>query len=221
MTELFANMNAVKTRLVDYLYSINENINWTDFLNRHGTMSDVRILKRIRSLIWVDKSIEYESVMHSSTNYFKYYISLLFKFVPILYKDERIYVIPPKNAQKPSILDEFQIDVESKFSILKRVLNIMNIGYTVIDMEKINDSDVSNMKILIPLGSITYKPSELVLFDSFKGIVIPDGYDNICFDKNDEILNNFILNIKALTMSSDDVSEIINPSYTMFYIKRR
>lgn len=218
-TTLFDNLNIVKTRFVEYLMSINENINWLDFLNKYGTLPDVKILKRIRSLIWIDKSIDYDPITYVTTKYFKYYISLLMKFVPIIRKHGPIYVIPPKTAENSPLIDEFQYDLDMRFSILKRVLNMMRIEYVIINMSSINSSDIENMRVLLPLGSICYEKVNET-FATFKGVVIPDGYENICFTKEDEILNTFILNIKSLMMSSEDVSALIQTHFNMFYIKQ-
>lgn len=218
---MFENINTVKQRLIDYLYTINENINWLDFINRYGTLSDTKIFKRIRSLVWVDKSIEYDSNMHLTTKYFEYYIKLLSKFTPITSKYP-IHIIPP-NPAKPSknneIIEEFALDIANKFSILCRILNIYHINYEVIDVTDVKSTD--DIHILMPSGSLMYTPEELKIFDDFRGIVIPDGYDNLCFEKGDDILNNFILNIKALMMSADDVSDIIKDNYTMFHVQKR
>lgn len=211
MSELFNNYPIVKSRLVDYLTSINENINWDDFLTKYGTLPDLKILKRIRSLVWIDKSIEYTPHTYTTAKYFEYYMSLLMKFKPILDKYSPIWILPPKTS---SLIDEFQYDLDSKFSILKRTLTMMGYKFELIDITKINPE----MKVLIPLGSICYDNANQIL-SNFNGLIIPDGYNNICIDKNDEIMNNFILNINSLMMSADDVSNIYRTNYNMFYIK--
>lgn len=219
-THLFENINVIKQRLIDYLYTINENINWLDFINRYGTLSDIKIFKRIRSLIWVDKSIEYESNMHLTTKYFEYYIKLLSKFTPITNKYP-IHIIPPspsKPHENPTIIEEFSLDIATKFSILCRILTIFHIKYEIIDVA--NTPSLDDIHILMPTGSLTYSQESMKMFDNFKGIVIPDGYDNLCFGADDEVLNNFILNIKALMMSADDVSELLRDDYTMFHVHK-
>lgn len=211
---LFANLNAIKPRLIDYLYTINENINWTDFLNRYGTLSDTKILKRIRSLIWIDKSIEYDSGMDNSIKLFDYYMNMLSKFMPILYVNT-IHIIPPNTTINTPVIDEFIQELNEKYSILRRILDILQIEYSIIDMHNV---DVSIMKILCPLGSISYKSADITPFESFKGIIIPDAYDNLCFNNDDELYNNFVLNIRAMMLSADDVSSLIKTDYTMFHI---
>lgn len=220
MSTLFSNLNIIRNRLIDYLYTINENINWTDFFNQYGTMADKRILKRIRSLVWIDKSIEYDSTMQSTLKYFKYYVSLLVKFESIMYKHGPIFIIPPKTVKNGDILNEFELDVYEKYSILTRILNIMNVKFEDIKMDRIDSNELNKMNIIIPTGSITYDQETINKFKQFNGVVIPDGYDNICFNENDELLNNCILNIKALMMSPNDVTEIIKTDYTMFYITK-
>lgn len=212
MTTLFDNYVKVKAELVQYLTSVNENINWNDFLDKYGTLPDHKVLKRIRSLVWIDKSIDYDPQNYTTAKYFAYYTSLLMKFMPILSPQRPIHIIPPL---PDTLLSEFQYDIDAKFSVLQRILKLMNIAYKVIDMTKIP----KDIEILLPLGSICYADIA-EKFAEFTGIVIPDGYDNICVTKNDEILNNFILNIKALMMSPEDVSAIYKPSYNMFYVKR-
>lgn len=214
---LFENFNVVRERVINYLISINENINWVEFFNKFSTYPDVKILKRIKSLVWIDKSIDYESSQDNITKYFKYYLRLLSKFISVMNVNGPIYIIPPKSEEN-DLIEEFYQDIMVRYSVLKRILKIMNISFEVIDMNKLDVDKVSKMKLLIPLGSICY--NDLKIFENnFKGIVIPDGFDNICETEEDEIYNTFVLNIKALIMSSDDVTNVKRLKFNMFYIK--
>lgn len=217
--KLFECLPQIKHRIVDFMMTVNENINWLDFFNQYGTLPDNKILKRIRSLVWVDKSIDYDNGMSDTSMYFKHYTCLLAKFAPMMTKYPIHVIAPKKNSQ---IIDEFTRDIEVKYSILCRLLTLMRAKYVVIEADDIVNStvDVSDVKVLLPLGSLTYTADEMRQFGSFKGVVIPEGYDNICFNNEDKLVNNVILNVKALMMSADDVTEIINTDYTMFSVNR-
>lgn len=219
--KLFECLPQIKTRVVDFMMTLNENINWLDFFNQYGTLPDNKILKRIRSLIWVDKSIEYDNGMSDTSMYFKHYVSLLAKFAPMLEKYP-LYIIAPKPAERCHIVDEFTREIEVKYSILCRLLKLMRTKYVILGADDIVNSriDVGEMKVLLPLGSLTYESDELSQFDAFTGITIPEGYDNICFTEEDKLVNNVILNVKALMLSAEDVSDLINVNYTMFNVNK-
>lgn len=219
MTELFGELNVIKQRVVEYMLTINENVNWLDFFNQYGTLPDVKILRRIRSLVWVDKSIEYDTIMYSTVKYFKYYVMLLMKFRSFAL-DHPIYILGPK-LNKPAIsVEEVVMDIKIRYSILKRIMTLFQMNFIEIDMDKLTDADVKNMKLLLPLGSLTYRQDELDVFKSFDCVVIPDGFNNICFTREDEIFNNIVINVQALMLSPDDITEIIHNNYTMFYINK-
>lgn len=217
--KLFENLNSVKSRVIDYMYTVNENINWLDFFNKFGTLSDHKILRRIKSLVWIDKTMEYDNSTNTTVNYFNHYISLLMKFRPVL-DTTPLYIIPPKSDQNEGIIDEFVIDLSIRFSIVKRLMTLFRLKYEVIDMSNIAGINMSDIKILFPLGSITYSEAELKPFEQVTGLIIPEGYSNICFKSEDSIYNNIVLNVKAVMMSSNDVSEITKSDYTMFHISR-
>lgn len=216
-TTLFERFNVVRDRVINYLISVNENINWVDFFNKYSTYPDTKILKRIRSLVWIDKTLDYDSSQDNITKYFRYYLRLLSKFMTVMNAHGPIYIIPPTDKNN-DLLEEFYQDIMIRFSVLKRILKIMNISFEVIEMNSVDPDKISRMKLLIPIGSICYEDLK-VFEDNFKGITIPDGYDNICVNEEDEIYNTFVLNIKALMMSADDVAEIKRLKFNMFYVK--
>ena len=219
--KLFECLPQIKHRIVDFMMTVNENINWLDFFNQYGTLPDNKILKRIRSLVWVDKSIDYDNGMSDTSRYFKHYVSLIAKFAPMLEKYP-LYIIAPKPTADNGLIDEFTRDIEIKYSIVCRLLTLMRTKYAIVSADDVAKGNVKvgDMNILLPLGSLTYTTDELNVFKSFAGVVIPEGYDNICFNEEDRLVNNVILNVKALMMSADDVSEIVNTEYTMFNVNK-
>ena len=243
-TKLFENLNSVKSRVVDYMYTINENINWLDFFNKYGTLSDHKILRRIKSLVWIDKTMEYENSTNTTVAYFNHYISLLMKFRPVL-DHNPLYIIPPQNAGNEGLIDEFEIDLAIRFSIVKRLMTLFRLRYVVLDLgtqggsqsdpqaasseskghqyrsaEESQTVNPSDIKVLLPLGSITYPEEALKPFENISGVIIPEGYSNICIRPEDEVFNNIVLNVKAIMMSPNDVSEVAKTDYTMFHIPR-
>lgn len=211
MTELFNNIQLIKNDLVKYLSSINENINWSEFLNKYGTLDDERILKRIRSLIWIDKNLDHNETSLNST-YFQHYTILINKFIT-LFKKDKIYILNPDPENSNDIIDEFLFEINQKINVIHRLLNIYNIKYE--DITSISGEE----KIIIPTGSITFaNPTKL--FNKFKGLIIPDSFNNICFSEKDEILNNVILRIESMRKSNIDEKTLIAKKYGMLKINQ-
>lgn len=205
--KLFDKLQMIKMNLVTYLTSINENINWVEFLNKYGTYDDAKILKRIRSLTWIDKDYEYMDTT-SNMNYFEYYTNLINKFMPVL--KQKVYILLPNNEN--DLIDEFIDELNLKVKVLHRLFDIYGIEYE--DIDKVN----GNEKIIIPTGSIAFKePSKM--FSGFSGLIIPDDYYNICFNESDELLNKIILTIESMRKSNLDVDELMKKNYGMLKLK--
>lgn len=209
MTELFSNIQLVKTGLINYLTEINENINWTEFLNKYGNLNDEQILKRIKSLTWIDKDLSYNNESLNSS-YFRYYTSLINKFIP-LFKSNKIYILGVNPKNDNDIIDEFLLEINQKINVIHRLLNIYNIQYE--DVTSIS----GNEKIVLPTGSITF-PNPTELFKNFTGLIIPDDFNNICFSDNDDILNNIILRIESVRKSNIDEKVLMTKKYGMLKI---
>ena len=205
---MFQHIQSYRKELIDFLYGINGNINWDDFINKNMSISSEKLLSKIKSLIWVDKDLEYDNGMQQNVKLFSYYTSLLNKYYRILSLPSVVVYILNIPDDKISPLDDFIVnEIKQKLSVLCRLLGLMNIKYQLVT--SIND----DAKIVIPTASITYKnPNEL--FKSFSGILVVDNYYNIYKREEDIELNIFKLSIMQLYKNTEiHISEILNQKY--------
>lgn len=209
---MFAHLQHVKPELISYLTTINENINWTEFLNKFGTLDDERIMKRIRSLVWTDKSIN-PDLKSANSEYFDYYTKMINKFLPLL-RRHKPYILTSCESNPHGIIDEFISAVNQKVSVLHRILTLYGITYT--DTTSISP----DMKVVFPTASITYK-DPTSMFSSFKGIVIPDDFNNICFTDKDVTLNTIILHIESIRASNLDEKTLLTKTYGMLEMGKK
>lgn len=205
---MFQHIQSYRKELVDFLYGINGNIDWNDFINKNMSIPSEKLLSKIKSLIWVDKDLEYDNGMQQNIKLFSYYTILLNKYYKVLsLPDVTVYILNVPD-DKISPLDDFIVDeIKKKLSVLCRLLGLMNIKYQLVT--SINN----DAKIVIPTASITYKnPNKL--FTSFSGILIVDNYYNIYNREEDIELNTFKLSIIQLYKNTEiNISEILNQKY--------
>lgn len=196
---------------------MNENINWDDFINKNMSLPDEKILNRIKSLIWVDKDLAYDTNLQQNANLFAYYTNLLNKYYPLLHQSDMVvYILAPPSSPNDecSNIDEFIRDeIESKLNVLCRLLSHMNITY------KLTTTITSDMKLVIPTCSIAYKhPDEL--FKSFTGIMVADNYYNIYLNDYEKELNFFKLSIIQLSKNTEiTIPEILKQTYGFLKLK--
>lgn len=221
-TEAFTKLQLIHKELAEYLYTLNENIDWNSFLNTYITLAPEKLLKRIKSLIWIDKDIDTTNKSINNT-YFEYYTSLINKFI-IPLRTHTIYILSSNSNSDTNaytnIPEEFKIELDTKISVLHRLLNIYNIKY--VDINSTNSIN-NEIKILITTCSITY-PSNILnklCFESNEKpkLLIPDDFNNIYTNDNELILNHVKLAIKALCETSLSETEILNISYGFLKLK--
>lgn len=207
---MFQHIQSYRNELIDFLYETNGNIDWNDFINKNMTLSPDKLLSKIKSLVWIDKDIEYDNGMQQNIKLFSYYTSLLNKYYKLISQPNTIlYVIDiAEGNDKIKSLDEFIIEqIKQKLNVLCRLLKIMKINF------KLVTSLDENAKIVIPTCSITYNnPNDLL--KSFSGIIIVDNYYNIYRHEEDKELNFFRLSIVQLSKNPEiKISEIVNQKY--------
>ena len=81
-----------RKELIKYLFSINSNIDWDDFINTYMTVEPRKLLHKIKSLIWIDKDLSYDNGMQRNKQLFSYSTNLLNKYYPIL-RNECVYIL--------------------------------------------------------------------------------------------------------------------------------
>ena len=217
-----------RKELIKYLFSINSNIDWDDFINTYMTVEPRKLLHKIKSLIWIDKDLSYDNGMQRNKQLFSYYTNLLNKYYPIL-RNECVYILDVNGGNNATVnsnvdgnsndvvnsnVDQFIInEIKVKINVLVRLLSIMTIKYKLISSSALSQTNMSEIKILIPTGSITYSNPNAIL-DSFSGIMIVDNYFNIYNNEMDIELNFFKLSIYQLSKNTDITTEsIINQKY--------
>lgn len=217
-----------RKELIKYLFSINSNIDWDDFINTYMTVEPRKLLHKIKSLIWIDKDLSYDNGMQRNKQLFAYYTNLLNKYYPILH-NECVYILDVNGGDNVTVnssvdvnsnddvnsnVDQFIInEIKAKINVLVRLLSIMTIKYKLISSSTLSQTNMSEIKILIPTGSITYSNPNAIL-DSFSGIMIVDNYFNIYNNEMDIELNFFKLSIYQLSKNTDITTEsIINQKY--------
>lgn len=218
---MFQHIQQYNKELINFLYEINENVDWNDFVNKNFSLPDEKILNRIKSLVWVDKDLEYDTGLQENMNLFQYYTNLLNKYLPIIHKpDCVVYILDfPKNEEDKANIDEFIIDeIKSKLNVLCRLLTHMNIKYELISPSTSTSSTTaatinSQINIVIPTCSIAYKQPNS-LFQSFSGIIVADNYYNIYINDYEKELNFFKLSIIQLCKNTEtNITEILNQNY--------
>lgn len=207
---MFQHIQSYRTDLINFLYEINGNIDWNDFINKNMALPSNKLLSKIKSLVWIDKNLDYDNGMQQNLKLFSYYTNLLNKYYPLISKPESIiYILNVANEdQKIHPLDDFIYEeVRQKLNVLCRLLKIMRVNF------KLVTSLDQNMKIVIPTCSITYNnPNEL--FKNFNGIMIVDNFYNIYTREEDKELNYFKLSIIQLSKNSEiKISEITDQKY--------
>lgn len=137
------------------------------------------------------------------------------KFSP-LFRTNKVYILTPDPSNPHDIIDEFLVELNQKISVLHRFLDIYSIPYE--DITSI-PTTTGKGKIIVPTASITYEnPSDM--FSSFKGLVIPDDYNNICFTDNDVALNNIILRIESMRKSPQPPSTLLAKTYGLLRLSK-
>ena len=207
---MFQHIQNYREQLINFLYEINGNIDWNDFINKNMTIPPDKLLSKIKSLIWIDKDLLYDNGMQQNANLFSYYTILLNKYYKLIsLPDSIIYIIDiAEGNDKIESLDNFIFEeVKQKLNVLCRLLKLMRIKFELVT--SLNEES----KIVIPTCSITYNnPNEL--FKNFKGLIIVDNYYNIYKHEEDKELNFFKLSIIQLSKNSEiKISEIINQKY--------
>lgn len=207
---MFQHIQSYRTDLINFLYEINGNIDWNDFINKNMTLPPNKLLSKIKSLVWIDKNLDYDNGMQQNLKLFSYYTNLLNKYYPLISQPESIiYILNVADEDKKiHPLDDFIYEeVRQKLNVLCRLLKIMRVNF------KLVTSLDQNMKIVIPTCSITYNnPNEL--FNNFNGIMIADNFYNIYTHEEDKELNFFKLSVIQLSKNSEiKISEIIDQKY--------
>lgn len=142
--KIYTSENA-KNILIKYLLKQNNNIDWSNFLEKNFGRPDLYILKKIKSALWIDKDEEYE--LYDSLLYIDYYTKLLNKYD---LKKKNISILTYINSE---LFPEYLIKtLNRKINILEQVLNIYSIEYKLYDniIEAYNNSE-----FIVLTGSIT------------------------------------------------------------------
>lgn len=210
--KLFENVQLVRDELVKNLTKINENIDWNEFINKYASKNDESIMKRLKTLLWIDKNIDYDvDNLNLNVKYYTYYTNLLMKFYPILHKGP-IGIIALSNEFIP---DELRERLEHRINIVKEWLNLRGFVF-----EEIYEfTDINKFSIIIPTGSVSW-PDISEKLSNFNGLIVPDDCWNICYSENDRIINEIMIRVDVMNFSNLDINEILQCKYNMLMIKK-
>lgn len=226
---MFSKYYDFQTKLISYLSSLNENINWDELIintiqkSKNNTTDtntnsfnelDIKILNLIRNRLWTDKNISGidKLLKIEFLDYFIYYNKLLTIYSEILKNNEILILdINPKN----NILEELTNDIKLKISILKTILDLRKIKYKCI-----YDSEETYNKPIICTASITYKhlnPRNKYIIDNYDNLYFKETNSNKSIGSKNLCLIKLI--VKSMLLTNLDVKEIINKEFNIFELK--
>lgn len=211
----------------------NPNIDWLSFINEHMGRDERHILKRIKSLLWVDKQLDYTQ-KYNNEYWFRYYTHLLGRYqnklrpsnmrsitaqeqlANELRLDKHLWtssMVPKNDSNKKQcrqvcvlgIPDDTSHCLDILVTIITDKLNVLHRMLCMLGIEyKLVKAIPSDDCILIPTASILYPSCELPLCN-----IVPDGFDNIVYEDNDVSLNRFKIKIDLISsfqeLSIDDI----------------
>lgn len=152
------------TKLIEYLYSLNINVNWYTIINKHKETNNELFIKQIKSLVWEDHSKNPEAISeYTLKNNFKYKKpfnilgSLMFN---IDFKKTILILMPDFNSNISVTVKEYYYEIIEYYKIF---FETYNINYEFI--QNLNELDKYKDYYLILLGLLTKKInlSELTL----------------------------------------------------------
>jgi hypothetical protein len=189
-----------------YLYGLQPNVDWNDFFNRYSTKTDEQILARIKSLLWVDKSITYNYKL-TNQYVFEYYTKLIGKIPDI--DQYSIYIIDINEDTK---LDDYFIRlIKHKIGVLITLLTLRGFKYKLISSLQSQQPRTSSEKysgIMFPTGSISY-PSSVINSIRFEGIIVDDGCFNLTSTPHESDVNHIKLMITSVIETPLTIPEVI------------
>ena len=212
---MFQHIQQYRTEIINFLTEINGNIDWNDFINKNMSYPDDKILNKIKSLIWVDKDIDYDTGMYYNINLYTYYTNLINKYYPILSQPGiEVQILDFATDDKANV-DEYIInELRKRLSVLTHIFTYMRIPF------KLTTSINPNAKLVFPTCSITYtEPNKL--FNSFSGIMAVDDFYNIYVNEYEKELNFFKLSILQLSKNSEiSIPDILQQKYGFLKLKK-
>ena len=224
---MFVHVNAYKQKLIRTLTLLNENMNWTDFIDKYiinskidytnSSAADIKILKLIRSKLWTDKTIASidSQLKNTRMHYMEYYINLMQKYktlYPDIFKNKQINIVDINKNNELDLIEEFENDIKLKIDVLKTILSLSNLTFSLVNLDNIDKN-----AIVITTGSVSYKNIDKL--QNITNMIIYDDYYNCCFDEYDNEYNKLILTIRGLIMSTNTEADMINHEYGMLKCK--
>lgn len=153
-------------KLIEYLYTLNRNINWNSILDKHMQTTDEKFIKHIKSLTWTDKD-----EVREDNDLENHVLNLLLNFSN---RRDILKILKPNyNTNIPAVLKS---SLEIVLKEYTDILEISQLRYKLIDVEEDG---------CILFGSITKKIS-------YNCTMILDQTLPIFYGMSD-VLNNLIM----------------------------
>lgn len=182
----------------------NPNIDWISFLNEHISRDERYLMKRIKSLLWVDKQLDYEQ-KYNNEHWFRYYTHLLNKYNDELHDRVCVLDIPDTTTNGLDILTSI---ISDKLNVLQRMLCMLGVDYKLV--KSYDDTD----SVLIPTASVLYSS-----YECESTCVIPDGFCNICFEEDDPRSYRFKIMIDLMSIFQDiSIDDLLQCEYGILHL---
>ena len=119
--------NIEKDQLVEYLFTLNENIRWYDIIKKHETTNNEKFIKHIKSLTWEDHdknanfNIDFELKGNSKCkNIFNRLSDLIFTLKP---NQKNIIYIPKISSITINFIYDYVDQIKVEYEEIKNVFN--------------------------------------------------------------------------------------------------
>ncbi len=204
---MFSHIQAYKDKLIPFMLTINENINWNDVLNKIMSMSEDKQLSRIRSFLWTDKDINDED--ERIENEYVRYASLIVRNYEQMKTGDLVVVGEPA--------DELSNQSEALNNIARLRFHALTnfLKFKLIKFRVVNSLDGLNDCVVIPTCSIMYKQADLSGLN-----IIRDDLHNLYVDEIDKEFCLFKLCVLTLFVDVDvDISQCLKLDFGLHKVR--
>lgn len=215
---MLTHLQSYREQLLSFLYIINGNVDWNRFLNENAGRDPIALLKRIKPLVWTDKTIPSTDDEHVS-----FHIdcaSLIGKCFPMMRPESISYVMDVSPSASTRVSDIIIRNASHKVSVLVSALSVMGVRCRRINDEmvvkEIRKTDEPKKVFLFTTASITYAdPHEVIQrWKTNETVVMVDTMNNVYRREHEKELLRFVLTVLQL-MSPDcpEYDELLRQEY--------
>ena len=214
--------NAYYNELLEFMNTINSNVNWSKVLNELLTLPIEKILTKLKVYVWSDKDLASADVDPVVRNTYLYYTKWIYRLFDDLMSDKVGVVIidkPVDGIDNDTLNEKMTI----KINVLKSLLETQLISYRLSADEDVETYISEHEKVLLfPTGLVLYPNAQDVFNQlmSDKITLIDDGYYNLYSTSAELEFDMFrLLVIELVCNPSANVEELLSNKYGMVQIK--